>query len=66
MNTLNDKNIELIKRTVVETVSILMSDPDFGLTLKPAWKKGVAKRIKTYKKSELVPFFKIKNRFANA
>ena len=65
MDTLNCKNIDLIRATVAETVSVLMSDPDFGLQLKPSFKKEVAERMKNLRKSKLVPFSKIKNRFAN-
>ena len=65
MNTLNCKNIDLIRTTVVETIDVLMSDPDFGLQLKPSFKKEVVKRIKNLNKNKLVPFSKIKNRFDN-
>ena len=66
VQTLNDKNIELIRKTVVETVDVLVSDPDFGLVLKSSFKKEIAKRLKSYSKSKLTPLSTIKNRLANA
>lgn len=65
MDTLNNKNMDLIRVTVAETIDVLMSDPDFGLQLKPSFKKEVAKRLKNLNKNKLIPFSKIKNRFAN-
>jgi len=65
MSTLNCKNIDLIRATVAETVNVLMSDPDFGLQLRPSFRKEIVERMKSLKKNKLVPFSKIKNRFVN-
>lgn len=65
MDTLNNKNIDLIRITVAETIDVLMSDPDFGLQLRSSFEREVAKRLKNLKKRKLVPFSKIKNSFAN-
>lgn len=66
MDTLDNKNIDLIRVTVAETINVLMSDPDFGLQLKPSFKEEVAKRLKNLSKSKLISFSKIKSHFANA
>jgi len=58
--------MELIRRTVAETLEVLVLDPDIGLELKPSFKKEVINRLKDYKRSELVPFSKIKKSFTNA